>query len=78
MNSTVQAKGSVSSEVTLKFPLFSPLLHQKVVFEHTHTEAHCVHFYLSVLRDLEEKMIEEMSRKSILHEDEDSNLILYN
>ena len=47
-------EGSVSSEVTLKFPLFSPLLlffkaetlHQKVVFE-LGEELLFVHFYLS-------------------------------
>ena len=62
------AAGSVSSEVTLKFPLFSPftllcyamlcfawvlLLHQKVVFELLCPLLDCVHFYLSEPRENE-------------------------
>lgn len=50
--------GSVSSEVTLKFPLFSPLLysvHQKVVFE-SQQLVDCVHFYLSVPRENEQRL----------------------
>ena len=73
------AAGSVSSEVTLKFPLFSPLclallwlclgssVHQKVVFEELCGSAR-LRALLSVRAKRKWVAIEEMSRKSILHD----------
>ena len=74
------AAGSVSSEVTLKFPLFSPLclallwlclgssVHQKVVFEELCGSEARLRALLSVRAKRKWVAIEEMSRKSILHD----------